>query len=433
MPLNSTVIGTALGLAIAAWFGVFCRRSPQRAIVLLVALAWVPYPRVFELSGSRISQSLFMVEVLSTVLIACWWFGRLHPPRPAIVLSPVNRPLLLIIPVSLISLLWSLGGVDPNVPAQNVKLAVSVGQVLLLVWPVGLYFAAANTIRDTRTMQTIVRMVVVMAIPSIALPFVPAAWRTYLSWSIYFALVASPLCFAASFDTRSPLRKIGYWMIAVSPLIHGISIGKAFLYATTSIALLVVAHLKGRKVLVAAIPIALGVYVLAAAATGSFVPWPLEELLDIERKQQSWGGRAGRLALAADTLAIWARHPIFGVGPGNSWPYMHRYSVIDTPHNQYLNLLLELGIVGVGCFVWFIAGALKTGVDALRNIPDGFCRTLVVGWFGFFCGMVVSALTGDFIFHSIRNGGLEMFSAYYLQWIFLGMVVRAVEIEGRAA
>ena len=433
MPVNSTVIGTALGLAIGAWFAVLCRRSPQRAIVVFVALAWLPFPRVFELSGSRISQSLFMVEVLSTVVIASWWLGRVRPPRPAIAESPVNRPLLLMIPVALISLLWSLGGVDPNVPAQNVKLAVSAGQVLLLAWPVGLYFVAANTIRGIGTMQTIVKMVVVMAIPSVALPFVPAAWRTYLIWSVYFALVASPLCFAASFDTRSPLKKIGYWMLAASPLVYGVVIGKAFLYATTSIALLVVARLKGRKALLAAVPIGLGLYVLAAAATGSFVPWPLQELLDIEQKQQSWGGRAGRLALASDTLAIWARHPIFGVGPGNSWPYMHRYSVIDTPHNQYLNLLLELGIVGLGCFLWFIAGALKLGFDALRNMPDGFSRTLVVGWFGLFCGMVVSALTGDFVFHSIRNGGLEMFSGYYLQWIFLGMVVRAAEIERRVA
>jgi O-antigen ligase len=348
------------------------------------------------------------------------------------VASPVNRPLLLMIPISIISLLWSLGGIDPNVPVQNVKLTVSAGQVLLLVWPVGLYFVAANAIRDTRTMQTIVRIVLVMAIPSVALPLVPAAWRSYLIWSVYFALVASPLCFAASFDTRSPLKRLGYWILAASPLVYGISIGKAFLYATTAVALLVVAHLKGRRVLVAAVPMALGLYVLMVAATGSFVPWPLQELVDIEQRQQSWGGRAGRVALAADTLAIWARHPIFGVGPGNSWPYMHRYSVIDTPHNQYLNLLLELGIVGVGCFLWFIAGALRTGFDALRNMPDGFSRTLVIGWLGFFCGMAVSALTGDFIFHSIRNGGLEMFSGYYLQWIFLGMVVRAAEIERRA-
>jgi O-antigen ligase len=278
-------------------------------------------------------------------------------------------------------------------------------------------------------MRVIVRIVILMAVPSVALPLVPLAWREYVGWSIYFGLVASPLCFAASFDTRGPVRKLGLLILAVSPLVYGVSIGKAFLYVTTATGLVVVAFLKGRKALLAAVPVILGLYVLMAASTGSFVPSPFQELIDVERQQQSWEGRAGRLALAADTLAIWVRHPIFGVGPGNSWPYMHRYSVIDTPHNQYLNLLLEFGFVGVACFLWFIVGALRTGFDALGSLRDEFHRTLVIGWLGLFSGMVVSGLTGDFIFHSIRNGGLEMFSGYYLQWVVLGMVVSAIEIE----
>jgi O-antigen ligase len=427
--LNATTIGTVVGLAIAAWFGLLCRRDMRRAVIAFVALGWVPFIRVFELAGSRITQNLLLVEVLATVMVAVWWLGRVRSPRLPLARSAVNRPLLLMIPLSIVSLAWNLGGVDPSVPAQNVKLMVSIGQVLLIAWPVGLYFVSANAVRDTATMKTIVRLVVVMALPSLSLVFLPVGWRSYVGWSIYFGLVASPLCFAASFDTRLPARKLGLWILAVSPLVYGISIGKAFLYATTAIALMVVAFLKGKKSLLAAVPVALGFYVLIVAASGSFVPWPIGELIDIEQKQQSWGGRSGRVALAADALAIWARYPIFGVGPGNSWPYMHRYSVIDTPHNQYLNLLLESGIVGLACFLWFIIGALRTGGDALRNVRDPFHRTLVTGWLGLFSGMVVSGLTGDFVFHSIRNGGLDLFSAFYLQWIFLGMVVAAVEIE----
>ena len=427
--MNATTTGTVVGLFIAASFGLLCRRDMRRAVIAFVALGWVPFIRVFELAGSRITQSLLLVEVLSTVMIAVWWLGRVRPPRPPLAPSEVNRPLLLMIPLSLLSLAWNLGGVDPNVPAQNVKLMVSLGQVLLIAWPVGLYFVAANAIPDTRTMRTIVTLVAVMALPSLSLVFLPVEWRSYVGWSIYFGLAASPLCFAASFDTRAPARKLGLWILAVSPLVYGIAIGKAFLYVTTVIALMVVAFLKGKKSLLAAAPLALGLYLLVVVASGSFVPWPVGELIDIEQKQQSWGGRSGRVALAADSLRIWARHPIFGVGPGNSWPYMHRYSVIDTPHNQYLNLLLEFGIVGLACFLWFIIGALRTGVDALRRARDPLHRTLVTGWLGLFSGMVVSGLTGDFVFHSIRNGGLDLFSAFYLQWIFLGMVVAAAEIE----
>ena len=41
----------------------------------------------------------------------------------------------------------------PERPAQNIKLAVSVGQVLLIVWPVGIYVVVANARLDTGTLQ----------------------------------------------------------------------------------------------------------------------------------------------------------------------------------------------------------------------------------------------------------------------------------------
>ena len=432
MPVNPTAIGTVIGLAIAAWFAMLCRRDMVRALLVFAAIGWIPFIRMFELSGSRITQSLVLAQVLPAVMIAVWWLGRLRGGRTPLVWSRFNRPLFLLIPLSLVALLWTLGGHDPAVPAQNVKLAVSLGQVLLVALPVGLYFVSANVIPDTDTMRAIVRLVIVMAVPSVALPFAPPEVFRYISWTLYFALVASPICLAMSFERRPPIQKLGLLVLALSPVLHGLVIGKAFIYASASISLVVVLILKARRRLLVTSLLAAAVYLLLVAVSGNWIPGPMQDLIDIERQQQSWGGRAGRLALAADTIEIWSRHPIFGVGPGNSWPYMHRYSVIDTPHNQYLNILLELGIVGLGCFLWFIAGAVRTGIEGLGTLRDGFHRTLVVGWLGFFSGLAASALTGDFIIHSIRNDGLQMFRGYYLQWIFLGMVVRAIDIERSA-
>jgi O-antigen ligase len=426
MPLS---LGTAAGLLIGAWFALLCRRNLPQAVVALVLLAWVPFIRVLPLEGERITQHLLLAQLLPTILIGVWWLGGIGRPRPPILPSALNAPLALLIAASVVSLVWNLGGADPNVPTENIKFAVSVGQVLLIVWPVGIYLVVANARLDTGTMQKIVRLVVLMALPAVCLPAVPAAWRPYLEWSVYFALVASPFCVAASFETRSRAKWLGCWVLALSPLVYGLVIGKAFLYVTTTVAVGIVVYLKERRTLLIAMVMLAGLYGLWAAVSGSFVPWPLEGLLDVERRQQSWGGRAGRVALAFDTLSVWARHPLFGVGPGNSWPYMHRYSVIDTPHNQYLNLLLELGVAGLCCAVWFIVAAVKMGLRAYASMPEGFHRTLTIGWLGYFGGMVVSALTGDFIFHSIRNGGLEMFTGYYLQWVLLGMVVRADALE----
>ena len=430
MPLSLSGAGTAAGLLIGAWFALLCRRNLPQAVVALVLLAWVPFIHVLPLAGDRITQYLLLAQLLPTILIGVWWLGGVGRPRPPILPSAVNAPLALMVVVSVVSLLWSLGGADPNVPAQNIKIAVSVGQVLLVVWPVGIYVVVANARLDTETLQKIVRLVVLMAIPAVCLPFLPAEWRPYVAWSV----LLRPRGLAALHRgvVRDTLPGKVARMLGAGPV-------AARLRPRHRKGLLVRDdRRRGRRRGVSeGTPHAAGRGRHAGRrCTGSGPPprsrsfrGRCRSLLDVERHQQSWGGRAGRVALAIDTLSVWVRHPLFGVGPGNSWPYMHRYSVIDTPHNQYFNVLLELGVAGLCCLLWFIVAALKSGLRVYTSMPEGFHRTLMVGWLGYFAGMTVSALTGDFIFHSIRNGGLEMFTGYYLQWILLGMVVRADALE----
>ena len=433
MALIPTWFATAFGLAVTAAFALLCFRDMRRALFVFVAIGWVPFLRVLTLSGAQTTQPLLLAEALPSVMIAAWWLRRVREPASPLVPSAVNRPLLLMVLVSVLSLLWSFGDLDPSVPATNVKLAVSLGQILLVVWPVGLYIVVADSISDAASIAKMRRLLTIMAVPAVALAAVPVAARTYIVWSVYFALAAGPWFVARSFDTASPLRRLGLWVLALSPFVYGLVIGKAFLYVTTLVALAVVVFLRARRFVAVSVLGALGVYLLLVAATGSAVPGPLNDLLDIERRQQSWGGAGGRLALAADAIKIWSDHPLFGVGPGNSWPYMRRYSTLDTPHNQYLNLLLELGVVGLACFVWFLVAALKTGVDALGRVRGEEGRSLIIGWLGLFIGMVVSGLTGDYFFHSIRNNGLYLFSGYYLQWVLLGMVVSAAAVNRRDA
>lgn len=425
MPLTPAWLATALGLAITGAFSWLAARDMRRATLVFLVMGWVPFVRVFTFHGSQIQQPLLLAEALPTVMIAIWWLRRARGPAPPLVPAPVNRPLLLMVPASALALLWSFGDLDPAVPAANVKLAVSLGQILLIAWPVGLYFVVANTAWDAAAIRRVRTALTIMAAPSVALPLVPAEWRSHITWSAYFALAAGPWLVTGAFEERTLARRLGLWIVALSPLLYGLVIGKAFLYLTTLVAVAVVVFIRARKTVGVGVLGAAGVYLLLVAATGSLTPGPLRDLLDVERRQQSWGGQAGRLALASDAVEIWSRHPLLGVGPGNSWPYMHRYSTLDTPHNQYVNVLLEFGAVGLACFVWFLAAALKTGRDALRRARDGPARNLVIGWLALFIGMIASGLTGDYIFHSVRNGGLLLFSAYYFQWVLLGLVVAA--------
>jgi O-antigen ligase len=110
---------------------------------------------------------------------------------------------------------------------------------------------------------------------------------------------------------------------------------------------------------------------------------------------------------------------------------MHTYSGLDTPHNQYSNVLLELGITGFACLLAFVVGAFKTGLRLLQISQVAYHRHFIIGWLGLFAGLVASAFTGDVMLPSIRNSGLWTFTAAYLQWILLGLMVSLARIEYR--
>lgn len=85
-----------------------------------------------------------------------------------------------------------------------------------------------------------------------------------------------------------------------------------------------------------------------------------------------------------DTLRMWLSKPVFGVGPGTFhinfpkfaskellevWPQKTR--IINDAHNEYVQILAETGIVGLGVFLWIIAAFFMCALRALRAPPGG--------------------------------------------------------------
>jgi len=433
MPTIPFTLDALAGLALGLVFGFVCLRNMSRAVLWYVALAWIPFFQVAKLSGTEFTTGFMQVEWLATIMIVMWVLRR--PPGRLHVLVPTrfNAPLISLIPLSCVSLVTGYLGLDPMVDASHAKLAVSVGQIMLFAWPIGVYLVVANSVATTETIRKVIRVVIVLALPAIALPLVPPRVIPYVEWSVYFALAASPFCFAASLYPSSIAKRAGGIALAFAPAVYGIQTGKALWYVAPIVGFCLIAALRSRRLLLAFLPLAIGAYLaIYVPLTGSWLPGPLRRQVAREEAQYSLGGRAGRDALAADAIRIWTRYPVFGVGPGNNYPYMIRYSVLATPHNQYMNILLELGIVGLACYVVFLGRAMQTGLDLLRSVTSRFHEIFVLGWLGLFVGIaVMGGLLGDFTLPSIRNDGLRVLSWYYFQWVMLGLMVAIKRIETR--
>lgn len=404
-------------------------RRPMRGIQLYAVLGAAPLLQMGAFSGRTISQGLMLAESLATVLFFVWLVRRsTHGPR---LKTFFEMPWLLFVLVTLASQLAVM--LLPDHRVEPSALAVAVAQLMLVLWPLGVYLATAEFVTTTRDLQWLQRTVIGLATAQVLAPFAPSTWRPYLGWVWTFATFGSPFAMAAAFATRRVLVRLFLVGLALLPFARGVQDGKAFLYFYVAAAAGTILWLRAsRLVAVGGATIAAVALVAIVAGDDQVLTEPLRNLVVKEQRQMSYGGRSGRGQLALDALSIWQQAPMLGVGPANSYIYMLQRSPIGTPHNQYLNILVEFGALGLAAWLAFLGFALRTGLRIYREAVNPAHRTFVLGWLGMFAGMVVGGVTGDFMIHSIRNGGIELFSGYYLQWIMLGGLVAVDRIE-RAA
>lgn len=425
---------TLAGLAVTLAFAVVCYQDIRRGLVLVTGVGVLQHVQIGSFSGQQMVQGLLPVEVLITALVGIWFLKHRMLGHKPLVRCAFVSPLFLLLPASILSLVVGFTWFDPTIPLDHMKVSVALGQIAILLWACGLFIVVANAVDNQATMRRIYQVILWLASPAILLTILPDRLRPLLDWTMVFALPAASLAAAEFFDTRSLVRRIGLSVLVIAPLAFGLATDKAFFYVYVVVSTFVIVALRARWMLLPLAMFSVAAYLLVAVTTSdSVVPGIVRNLIQNETKQQSLGGRGGRGQLIADGLSIWSRYPIAGVGPGNNYPYMLRYSTLGTSHNQYVNLLMELGLIGFSCFAVFAVRATQSGWRLWRRARDPFHRRLALAWLGLFAAMLVGGFFGDFMLPSIRNGGIELFGLYYVQWIVLGLIVAATALERRTS
>lgn len=81
-----------------------------------------------------------------------------------------------------------------------------------------------------------------------------------------------------------------------------------------------------------------------------------------------WSRQQGHLLIWRDTIAMWTTHPWFGTGSGTFHLYFPHFAsdalksiwpqgqcIVNDAHNEYLQILAETGVLGLGVFLWLVA------------------------------------------------------------------------------
>ncbi|MEM9270734.1 MAG: O-antigen ligase family protein [Pseudomonadota bacterium] len=80
---------------------------------------------------------------------------------------------------------------------------------------------------------------------------------------------------------------------------------------------------------------------------------------------------ASRVALWTQTLEIWSKHPVFGIGYGQYRYFNHgQFEGFSHPHNSVLEFVLVFGLVGGLAFLGILFWLWLRAAQALRAHPD---------------------------------------------------------------
>ena len=116
-------------------------------------------------------------------------------------------------------------------------------------------------------------------------------------------------------------------------------------------------------------------------ATSERMPRSLERLSSMIDDGEFQGTAASRFEVYQDALKLWPEAPVLGHGAG-SWPVVWRgLDRHDTPHNMFLEILVETGIVGLVLMMALLVVAMRpVSIDRLRNDPLALCAFMLFVW-----------------------------------------------------
>lgn len=117
--------------------------------------------------------------------------------------------------------------------------------------------------------------------------------------------------------------------------------------------------------------------------------------------------------------------PIIGLGFGNYYFYtplfpIYGWYVNFNSHNNYVDLVAQTGLIGLGLFLWFVAELAWLGWRAHQRAPQGFKRGYIDACLGGLVAMCAAGLLGDWFLPFLYNVSFFGFRASIIGWVFLG-------------
>lgn len=119
------------------------------------------------------------------------------------------------------------------------------------------------------------------------------------------------------------------------------------------------------------------------------------------------------------------RSPVLGTGLANYYYFAENFSILGwyvpfISHNNYEDLLVQTGLLGLIAFCWFGLEAVWMAFRLARKAPPGFPTAYALGVLGGTVGSLSAGMLGDWIIPFYYNAGVLGFRSSLLFWVFTG-------------
>ncbi len=410
-----------IGLILTCFGGLILLRWPGLGYPLLIVSSLLVPLSISTGTQTRINSSLIVVMGL----IVLWLLEMLGKQRRVSLI-----PSRALIPAFLFagSALLSLGFGQLNwYPTSGASLFAQVGGTLIMIMSVGAFLVAAHQFQSENWLKATVWVFIILG-TLYALLFIIPSFRPYINRIYQRAVVdslfwtwLSVMAFSQAYlNTHLPRRIRLLTGLATVIILYNLffvrqSWTSGWLPAGFAIFLVV---LLDRPKLAIGLGAGLGLFALIGSQIASQYLLGGDNEYSLLTRLEAW-------KILGEIIA---KNPIFGLGPANYYWYtpfyqILGYSVTFNSHNNYIDIIAQTGLIGLGTFLWFAFEVGKTGLKIYKKIPLGFARAYIFGAIGGLGGTLVSGMFGDWILPFVYNVGMNGYRASVLAWLFLGGLV----------
>jgi hypothetical protein len=132
-------------------------------------------------------------------------------------------------------------------------------------------------------------------------------------------------------------------------------------------------------------------------------------------------------------LTLTKTNIFFGAGPAGYLPFYQKYypGAAWVSHNNYIDILAEMGVVGVSVFLWLLYSIFHVGLAQRNQMPTGFLRGFNYGVLGGFVGSLFAMGLGDWFIPFVYNIGIPGFDFAVYGWILAGAMLALYHLKPR--